>query len=139
MRTSKNNPMELGSPTPPESPDARKDGAPFLPAYSLKTMTSLQPITRGVLSVDLFDTDHLERVESELDRIVEKRAREARDAERVEELWAESARRDRERRREENREAWRSFHAHMQALHAGLASEHQEKAAKLDVGGEAMA
>ncbi len=46
-----------------------------------------------------------ERVEAELDRLVEKRAREARDAERVEETWAASVRLHHARQQETNRES----------------------------------
>ena len=77
------------------------------------------------------DRAHVEKVEAELDSFIEKRARQAAEQEHVEELWEESVRRDRERRREENREAWRGFHAHMQELHAQLAAEHRAKAERL--------
>jgi hypothetical protein len=78
------------------------------------------------------DVEVVERVESELDRIVEKRARERREANEVEELWAESTRRHNHRIREENRLAWRDFHQHMQALHDALAAEHRAKALALE-------
>ena len=71
------------------------------------------------------DPAHVEKVEAELDSFIERRARERADANKVDELWAESDRRERVRGREENREAWRGFHAHMQALHAGLSEEHK--------------
>jgi hypothetical protein len=77
------------------------------------------------------DPAHVEKVEAELDRFIEKRARQAAELEHVEELWEESVRRDRERRREENREAWHGFHAHMQELHASLSEEHRAKAQAL--------
>ena len=81
--------------------------------------------------MDLFDVEVAERVEAELDSFIEKRARERADANRIEQLWQESARRDRERRRAENREAWHGFHAHMQELHASLSEEHRSKAEAL--------
>jgi broad specificity polyphosphatase/5'/3'-nucleotidase SurE len=78
---------------------------------------------RGVLSVEA-----MERVESELDRLVERRAREAKDANAIEELWKQSERAHRDRRREENREAWHSYEMHMCKLHASLSEEHRVKA-----------
>lgn len=84
--------------------------------------------------MDLFDVEAAERVESELDRIVAKRAREAKDAAAIEEAWKQSARAHREKRREARRQEWCDFHRHMQALHTGLAEEHAEKAAMLGEG-----
>ncbi len=81
--------------------------------------------------MDLFDVEAIERVESELDRFVEKRAREVRDQENVEALWKESARRDLQRRREENRLAWLEHERHMERLHAGLCEEHRIRADEL--------
>ncbi len=74
------------------------------------------------------DTVALEKAEQQIDQFIAKRERERVDADKVEELWAEQERRHRERRREQNREAWRVHHAHMQALHAGLSEEHKAKA-----------
>jgi broad specificity polyphosphatase/5'/3'-nucleotidase SurE len=70
----------------------------------------------------------VEAVEMQLDRIIEKRAREARDANAIEELWKQSERAHRDRRREENREAWHSYEMHMCKLHASLSEEHRVKA-----------
>jgi len=81
------------------------------------------------------DVDHLEKAEQQLDAFIERRPREAKDAEEVEEMWEESVRRDPERRREENRAAWHSFHRHMQELHATLSEEHRTKAEGLIVAG----
>ncbi len=81
------------------------------------------------------DVEAMERVESELDRLVEKRAREARDAERVEEMWASSIRLHHARRREENASAWRSYHLEqalrLEATAAGLARDHRARAEAL--------
>ena len=52
------------------------------------------------------DVEVLGRVEAELDQLVEKRARRAAEQERIEELWAESERRDLARRRREHRALW---------------------------------
>lgn len=75
--------------------------------------------------------EEVEAVEAQLDAFIEKRAREAADQERVEELWAESARRDRQRRREENRLTWREFHLHLACNHAALCDRHRQRAAEL--------
>ena len=53
-------------------PVARKDVHPFLLLSSLKTMTSLQPITRGVLSVDVEATENAEK---SLDEFINKRSK----------------------------------------------------------------
>ncbi len=84
------------------------------------------------------DTEAVERVEAELDRIVEKRARESRDSELVEAAWAESVRVHHARRRETNREAWRAYHldqaARLEATAAELAASHRARAAMLGEG-----
>jgi hypothetical protein len=74
------------------------------------------------------DLEAVERVEAELDSFIEKRARQAKDAERTEELWAESAARERTRRREENRALWIEFHSRLSRSHAHLSDEHEAKA-----------
>ncbi len=40
----------------------------------------------------LFDAEHVEKVEQQFDSYIEKRAREARDQERIDELWADAPR-----------------------------------------------
>ncbi len=81
------------------------------------------------------DVAAMERVESELDRLVEKRAVEARDAERVSEMWASSIRLHHARRRETNREAWRCFYLEqaerLERTAAELAASHRARAAML--------
>ncbi len=81
------------------------------------------------------DTEAVERVEAELDRLVEKRAREARDAERVEETWAASVRLHHARQQETNREAWRCFYLEqaerLERTAAELAASHRARAAML--------
>ena len=69
--------------------------------------------------------------ERQQDAFIERRAREARGQGRVEEMWAESVRRDRQRRREEHREAWLEHERHMERLHAALSEEHRARAAAL--------
>ncbi len=83
------------------------------------------------------DVEAMERVESELDRIIEKRAHEAKDAERIEDLWKESTRRERDKRRRENRALWHGHHEHMRELHSSLAAEHEARARALLGGGGA--
>ena len=77
------------------------------------------------------DPKAVERVEAELDGFVEKRARQAKDAETVEELWAKSAARDCARRREENRALWIEFHSRLSRSHARISAEHEAKAQAL--------
>ena len=64
-------------------------------------------------------------------RMGEKRAREARDAEAIEELWAKTERRDQERRQRENAAAWHSYHLLLAGNHAALCDRHRAKAAEL--------
>ncbi len=68
----------------------------------------------------------------ELDRLIEKRAaqlkEEAEGEQRVEDLFAETTRRQREKRREEHRLAWYTHEMHMCELHASLSEEHRVKA-----------
>jgi hypothetical protein len=90
---------------------------------------------RGVLSLDLFDVEAAEKIEAELDRFIEKRARAGEDQRRVEAEWAISERRHRERRRERNRELWRYWHLdqaeRLERTAAELATDHRAKTAAL--------
>ena len=74
------------------------------------------------------DVEAMERAEAELDRFIDRRAREAGDANAIEELWAESVRRHHARRREENRIAWVAFHRGLARAHASISAEHLDKA-----------
>lgn len=76
----------------------------------------------------LYDAEHIERVEAELDSFIEKRAREAKDANRIEELWAKSERDHREKRRQANGWAWISHHEALAHTLRDLAGEHDAKA-----------
>lgn len=49
----------------------------------------------------------------------------------LEEMWAASERRDRERRRRENRALWYEFHMRLSEAHARLSAEHEESALAL--------
>jgi hypothetical protein len=77
----------------------------------------------------------LEKAEAQLDQFIERRAREALDASRTEELWAEGVRRHHARQREENAEAWRSYHLRqalrLEATAAELARGHRARAEAL--------
>ena len=79
------------------------------------------------------DVEAMERAEAELDRFIDRRAREAGDANAIEELWAESVRRHHARRREENRQSWIAFHRGLARAHAAISDEHRVKADALAV------
>lgn len=61
---------------------------------------------KGVLNVDLFDVDAIERAESEIDRFILKRSRFQEAANREEQAWKESTRRVNVSRRRETRAAY---------------------------------
>jgi len=75
--------------------------------------------------MDLYDVDAIERVESELDAFVEKRAREAKAQRETEELYDESV------RREKTRVGWIEFHTSMAESHQRLADDHAHCVANL--------
>ncbi len=81
------------------------------------------------------DTEAIEAVEAEIDLFIERRARDAGDAARVEELWKESTRAHREMRKQENAALWRAYHlrqaASLEAVAAALAASHRARAARL--------
>jgi hypothetical protein len=79
------------------------------------------------------DTEAIEAVEAEIDQFTARRAREAGDANAIEELWAESVRRHHARRREENRQSWIAFHRGLARAHAEISDEHRVKADALAV------
>jgi hypothetical protein len=83
---------------------------------------------RTILNVDV---NKIEAAEASLDQFIERRAREKADANRIEEGWAISERRHRERRRGANRQEWREYEMHMARLHASLSEEHRAKAERL--------
>lgn len=93
---------------------------------------------------DVFDVEAGERVEAELDRFIEKRARDRSKENALEEMWRSSERIHLEKRREANRLAWLAYHTHLAANHASLSERHLEKAealageAKAKSGGGAM-
>ncbi len=85
--------------------------------------------------MDLFERGSIEIAEAELDRFIERRAREAGEAELIEVAWAESVRLHNARQRETNREAWRCFYLEqaerLERTAAELAASHRARAAKL--------
>jgi hypothetical protein len=82
------------------------------------------------------EAEKTEALEAEIDRIIERRAREHNDANRTEELWRKSSRVHNARRRRENGAAWYDHHMAMREVHSRLASEHEAKAlALLGAGG----
>ena len=98
-------------------------------------------IIGGVINV--FDVAPGERVEAELERFIEKRARDRTKENAFEKAWAASERRHLEKRREENAAAWRSYHLdqaeRLERTAADLAATHRERAAELgELGGGAM-
>ena len=77
------------------------------------------------------DPETVERVEAELDAFVKKRAREAKDAEKVRELWAESERREREKRRQQNGWGWIRHFEGLARAHRALALENDNRVARV--------
>ncbi len=85
--------------------------------------------------MDLFDYLEVEAAEASIDVFIEKRAREAKDEKEIEAAWAESVRRHHARRREQNRELWRSYYLdqadRLERTAAELAASHRGKAEAL--------
>lgn len=68
--------------------------------------------------MDLVDVEAAERVESELDQFIEKRAREAKDANAIEAAYAASVRRFHKARHDRNAWSWYHFHSEQLRRHA---------------------
>jgi hypothetical protein len=79
------------------------------------------------------DPGAVERVEAELDSFIEKRARQAKDAEKLAELWAKSERVHREKRRQANGWGWIRHYESLARTHRSLALENENKAARVRV------
>jgi hypothetical protein len=77
------------------------------------------------------EAERAEKLEAEIDSLIERRAREERDAAPIEEARRDSTRRHNEQRREELGAAWREHHLRMREVHARLASEHEARALRL--------
>ncbi len=77
------------------------------------------------------DISRGETIEVELDQLIERRARQREDEERVEAAWKESARRHRARKLEENRLAWVAYFQRLSASHLDLAATSWQRAQTL--------
>ena len=77
------------------------------------------------------EAERAEKLEAEIDSLIERRAREERDAGPIEEAWRETTRRHNEQRREELGAAWHGYHEHMKEVHSMLARQHEIEALKL--------
>jgi hypothetical protein len=87
-------------------------------------------------TMDLFDVEAAEKAEAQIDAFISKRVKEREDANKEAKFWVEQERHHRERRREENRQAWLDFYEHMNRLHLVLAAEHADKRSRLLAEGE---
>jgi hypothetical protein len=80
------------------------------------------------------DVEHSERVERDLDRLIERQA-EKNGAEREREaLWAESVRRYRSSQQQDLRALWCEHYRKMRGVHYGLADEYDQKLRALENG-----
>ena len=83
------------------------------------------------------DISRSEQVETDLDRLIERRDSERRktEGERArEQLWVESVRRYHERQETDYRAAWHEYEMRLYRIHSGLAAEHLARAEKLENG-----
>jgi hypothetical protein len=83
---------------------------------------------RHIEELSVKELAEVERVEAELDTFIEKRAREAKDANRTAELWLKSEREHCEKRRQANGWGWIRHHEGLAHTLRGLAQEHEDKA-----------
>jgi hypothetical protein len=81
------------------------------------------------------DIGRSEQVESELDAMIERRARQ-KDPEEVSELWQVSVRRYHARRREEHPREWCEYFSHLAGSLRARAEEYDHRAALLEDRGE---
>lgn len=83
----------------------------------------------------MIDPAQVERVEAELDSFVEKRARERKDADTVEDLWRASERAYQDRRRRADRVAWIDYHRdqaeRLRRTVGALIKRHEERVREL--------
>lgn len=81
------------------------------------------------------DIGRSEQVETDLDRLIERRDTERRKSEgdrRAEELWAESVRRYNASQEADHRLAWHDYEMRLYRIHSGLAAEHLARAERLE-------
>ncbi len=84
------------------------------------------------------DISRSEQVETDLDRLIEKRhdQRVLSEGERAaEELWAESVRRYNARQEADHRAAWHEYELRLYRIHSDLAAEHLARAERLETNG----
>lgn len=84
------------------------------------------------------DIARRELVGVELDRFIATRSRKDPDVDEREELWKESVRRYKARRREENRQAWCDYFARLAGSLRARAEEYDQRAALLESRGEGI-
>lgn len=77
--------------------------------------------------MDLFDLEAVERAEAELDNFISKRSREREEANRTEELWRASERRNRHKIRLANGHAWVEYFDHLALCHERRADEFRDR------------
>jgi hypothetical protein len=76
-------------------------------------------------------TISIEAASNQTDTLIERRAREAQDANGAAEAWAQSVRSYNVAAQTERREQWRCYHDDMHRIHARIAEEHLAKAERL--------
>jgi hypothetical protein len=77
------------------------------------------------------DTDRIERVESDLDGLIERRSLGQDKTNALEEAWKASEKKYHERRRRQNLALWYDFFLSMADSHARLATSYEERALRL--------
>jgi hypothetical protein len=77
------------------------------------------------------DVDKIEAASVSIDAFIEHRARQKADANAEEAAWAESERRVRAKRREENRRLWIDYYGRMHHAHLGIAEGHARRRSQL--------
>jgi hypothetical protein len=84
------------------------------------------------------DISRSEQVETDLDRLIEKRHDQrvlSEDERAAEELWQENVRRFHERQEADHRFAWHEYEMRLYRVHADLAAEHLARAERLEANG----
>jgi hypothetical protein len=83
---------------------------------------------RDITELSREELAEVERLESELDVFIEKRAQKAKDVGEQDELWAKKVRREKEKRRQQNGWGWIRHFEGLARAHRALAQEHDVKA-----------
>jgi hypothetical protein len=84
--------------------------------------------SKQINELSLEELAETERLESELDQFVEKRARQSNEQRAVEEAWAETVRRAKEKKRSANGWGWIRHYEGLARAHRALALENDTKA-----------